>query len=71
MQNPDPPHQPQRFFTIKEVAHELRVSVDTIRRMIRRGTIDSVEVSPRIRRIPREAIDTLARKDHRRGETLW
>jgi excisionase family DNA binding protein len=65
------PIRERRFFTPAEVAKELSVSVDTIRRMIRRGEIGFVEVSPRKRRIPREALDILARKGLRRGEAAW
>jgi len=71
MAHPDPPNQSRRFFTIEEVARELRVSVDTVRRLIRRGKLGCVQVTARIRRIPREALDLYVRKELRRGETLW
>jgi excisionase family DNA binding protein len=40
------------FFTIAEVADWLRVSYDTVRRMIERGDLAVVRAGPRTSRIP-------------------
>lgn len=61
----------RRFFIPAEVAKEFSVSVDTVRRMLRRGQIGYDEVSSRTRRIPREALDMLIRKELQRGEATW
>jgi excisionase family DNA binding protein len=60
---------PKRFFSIVEVAKMLGVSDDTVRRMLRgdprKGiapTLRAVQVSPRIRRIPLEAINEYVQK---------
>jgi excisionase family DNA binding protein len=52
----------QRFFTIVEAALILRVSADTVRRMVKRGQLRCVVITERTRRIPLEAINDLAQK---------
>jgi len=47
----------QQFYTVKEAAAILKVSEDTIRRVMKRGLIAFVEISPRTRRIAQRAID--------------
>lgn len=44
-----------RYLTPSEVATELRVSTDTVLRMIASGELPSLRVSPRIIRIPMPA----------------
>ena len=46
-----------RFLTPAEAARELRVSTDTVLRLISAGTLPAVRVSPRIIRIPRPAFE--------------
>jgi len=46
----------QRFFTIHEAAQILKVSQDTVRRMLRRGQLRCVVITERTRRIPLEAL---------------
>jgi excisionase family DNA binding protein len=65
------PIRERRFYTPKEVAQELSTSVDTVWRMMRRGTLGYVEISSKTRRIPREALDSLVRKGLQRGKTPW
>lgn len=52
----------QRFFTICEAAELLRVSTDTVRRMVRRGQLRCVVITERTRRIPMEAINELSQR---------
>ena len=52
----------QRFYTIPEAAALLKVSVDTVRRMLKRGQLGCVVITERTRRIPLEAINELAQK---------
>ncbi|MBA2681864.1 MAG: helix-turn-helix domain-containing protein [Ktedonobacteraceae bacterium] len=52
----------QRFFTIYEAAQILKVSQDTVRRMVRRGQLKCVVITEKIRRIPQEALNELAQK---------
>jgi excisionase family DNA binding protein len=46
-----------RWYTIKEVAERLRVSHDTVARMIAREELPAIRVSDRIVRIPAPALD--------------
>jgi excisionase family DNA binding protein len=53
------PHKPQRgdkvekrYLTTAEVAQELRVSTDTVLRLIDRGELPALRVSDRLYRIP-------------------
>lgn len=50
-----------RWYTIKEVADRLRVSHDTVTRMIERDELPAIRVSARLVRIPAPA---LARFEH-------
>ena len=63
-------HNPHRFFTICEAADLLRVSADTVRRMVRRGQLRCVVITERTRRIPMEAINELAQRGMT-DETAW
>ena len=45
-----------RWYTIKEVADRLRVSHDTVARMIARDELPAIRVSDRIVRIPAPAL---------------
>jgi excisionase family DNA binding protein len=45
-----------RWYTIKEVAERLRVSHDTVARMVARDELPSIRVSSRIVRIPAPAL---------------
>lgn len=45
-----------RWYTIKEVAERLRVSHDTVARMIARGELPAIRVSERLVRIPAPAL---------------
>lgn len=45
-----------RWYTIKEVADRLRVSHDTVARMVAREELPSIRVSNRIVRIPAPAL---------------
>ncbi len=49
----------QRFLTPKEAADRLRVSHDTISRMINRGELPAIRLSHRIVRIPVTAVARL------------
>ena len=49
----------QRWYSIKEVADRLRVSHDTVARMIARGDLPAIRVSDRIVRIPSPALQRL------------
>lgn len=42
----------RRYFTIKEAAERLRVSHDTVSRLIASGTLPAIRVSARLYRIP-------------------
>ena len=48
-----------RWFTIKEVAERLRVSHDTVTRMIEREELPAIRVSARLVRIPAPALERL------------
>lgn len=50
-----------RWFTIKEVAERLRVSHDTVARMIERDELPAIRVSARLVRIPAPALDRFER----------
>ncbi len=52
----------QRFFTVHEAAQILKVSQDTLRRMLRRGQLKCVVITERTRRIPLEALNDFAQK---------
>ncbi len=45
-----------RWYTIKEVAERLRVSHDTVARMVARGELPAIRVSDRLVRIPAPAL---------------
>ncbi|MBA2676803.1 MAG: helix-turn-helix domain-containing protein [Ktedonobacteraceae bacterium] len=60
----------QRFFTIVEAALILKVSADTVRRMVKRGQLRCVVITERTRRIPLEALNELAQKGLNDG-TAW
>jgi excisionase family DNA binding protein len=49
----------QRLLTPKEVADRLRVSHDTVSRMIKRGELPAIRLSQRIVRIPVPAVERL------------
>lgn len=51
--------QERKFITEGEFAKILGVSVDTVRRMVRDGTIPYVKLSPRIRFIPHDALNIM------------
>ena len=57
-----PPKLQQRFFTIQETANLLKVSQDTVRRMLRRRQLRCVVITERTRRIPLEAINEFAQR---------
>lgn len=46
-----------RWYTINEVAERLRVSHDTVSRMIERGELPAIRVSARLVRIPAPALE--------------
>lgn len=46
-----------RWYSIKEVAERLRVSHDTVGRMVERGELPAIRVSERIVRIPAPALE--------------
>ncbi len=48
---------PGRYFTIKEAAERLRVSHDTVSRLIERGELPAIRVSERLYRIPAPALE--------------
>lgn len=47
----------RRFITPAEAASELRVSTDTVLRLISAGTLPAIRVSPRVIRIPVPALE--------------
>jgi excisionase family DNA binding protein len=46
-----------RWYSIKEVAERLRVSHDTVGRIVERGELPAIRVSERIVRIPAPALE--------------
>jgi hypothetical protein len=46
-----PLHAGRRLRTFAEVAVERQISIDTVRRMVRRGELNAVRVSPKCVRI--------------------
>ena len=50
-----------RWYTIKEVAERLRVSHDTVARMIERDELQAIRVSARLVRIPAPALHLIER----------
>ena len=50
-----------RWYTIKEVAERLRVSHDTVARMIERDELPAIRVSARLVRIPAPALHLIER----------
>ena len=50
-----------RWYTIKEVAERLRVSHDTVARMVERGELPAIRVSARLVRIPAPALHRIER----------
>jgi excisionase family DNA binding protein len=68
---PIPIREP-RFYTPAEAAIELKSNVVAVRRLMRAGKLPYVEISKKTRRIPRESIDQLVRKEMlRHGEASW
>ncbi len=65
-----PPHE-LRYLRTSQVASELQVSEDTVRRMIKRGALRVVHVSERIQRVPREALDAFVREEMARYAPTW
>jgi excisionase family DNA binding protein len=51
----------QQFYTVKEAAAILKISEDTLRRMMRRRQIAYTEITPRTRRISQKALDEFAK----------
>ena len=51
----------RRWYTIKEVAERLRVSHDTVARMVERGELPAIRVSARLVRIPAPALHRIER----------
>lgn len=49
-----------RFYTVKEAAEILNVSIPTLRKAIDSGQIPSVTVGEKTVRIPKQAIDRIA-----------
>lgn len=47
---------PPDLLTLPEVADYLRVSIWTVRRLVREGTLNPIVFGPRLRRIPRQTI---------------
>lgn len=47
----------ERYYTIKEAAERLRVSHDTISRLISSGELPAIRVSQRLYRIPTPALE--------------
>jgi excisionase family DNA binding protein len=47
----------ERYYTIKEAAERLRVSHDTISRLIGNGELPAIRVSQRLYRIPTPALE--------------
>lgn len=47
----------ERYYTIKEAAERLRVSHDTISRLINSGDLPAIRVSQRLYRIPTPAME--------------
>ncbi len=64
-------HHLQRFFTIHEAAEMLQVSIDTVRRMLRRGQLKCVVITERTRRIPLEALNEFVQKEMNSNEATW
>lgn len=58
-----PPTRKEQFYTVKEAAGILKVSQDTVRRMITSGIIRAKQISPRVRRISQKELDRLAGGD--------
>lgn len=50
-----------RWYTIKEVAERLRVSHDTVARMIDRGELPAIRVSANLVRVPAPALHRIER----------
>jgi excisionase family DNA binding protein len=50
-----------RWYTVKEVAERLRVSHDTVARMVERGELPAIRVSARLVRIPAPALHRIER----------
>lgn len=50
----------ERWYSIKEVAERLRVSHDTVSRLVDRGELPAIRVSERIVRIPVPAFELYA-----------
>ena len=53
-----------QFYTVKEAASILKMSDDTIRRMMNRGAIKFIRVGKRMRRISQKALDELAERGY-------
>ncbi len=50
------------FLTVSETCAELRVSKPTVFRLLREGTLPSVLLGSRTRRIPRSAVEELVKR---------
>ena len=53
---------PLRLMTPREVAERLRVSTRTVQNWIREGRLPATRVSPRVVRIPADAVEALVRR---------
>lgn len=58
-----PQKRSQTFFTVREAAEILKVSPDTVRRMLKRRQLRCVVITERTRRIPLEAINEFSRSE--------
>lgn len=60
--SPAPVAQPSQVLTVKQVAKELAVSVETVRAMIHRGELEHVKVGKRLR-VQRHELDAYLKRD--------
>jgi|SRR5579884_272104 len=60
-QNTDPSTEPERFFTIKEIAEILRIDPDTVEDHIRERRLRAVRVGKRSYRVPYSALEEFIR----------
>jgi excisionase family DNA binding protein len=61
----------KRYLTTAEVAQELRVSTDTVLRLIDRGQLPALRVSDRLYRIPVPAFEQFKRGPVPRRRIVW
>lgn len=47
------------MLTIKQVAEELGLSVETIRKYIKDGKLDVIKINQRVYRVPKESVENL------------